>query len=197
MARAKPPRTEAPPRYALFDTALGTCALAWDEVGVVAVRLPDATAKLTERALLAELGEATPAEPSGAIAELVTRIARHLAGEPQRFDDVVLDERAVPPFFAKVYGETRAIPSGATRTYGELAVALGSKGASRAVGQALARNPFPVVVPCHRVLAHGGAPGGFSAAGGLVTKAKLLELEGAAPLKPPAAPGRRSARRGG
>lgn len=197
MARAQPPRTEAPPRYALFDTALGTCALAWNDVGVVAVRLPDATARLTERALLAELGEAAPAEPTGPIAELVQRITRHLGGEPQRFDDAVLDERAVPPFFARVYAATRAIPSGATQTYGELAEGLGSKGASRAVGQALARNPFPVLVPCHRVLAHGGAPGGFSAAGGLVTKAKLLQLEGAAPLRAPTVPARRSARRAG
>jgi methylated-DNA-[protein]-cysteine S-methyltransferase len=197
MARAKPPRTEAPPRYALFDTALGACAIAWNEVGVVAVRLPDATAKLTERALLADLGEATPSEPTEVVAEVISRMVRHLAGEPQRFDDVQLDERAVPPFFAKVYGATRAIPSGATQSYGQLAWGLGSKGASRAVGQALARNPFPVVVPCHRVLAQGGAPGGFSGAGGLVTKAKLLELEGAAPLRSLAVSGRRSARRVG
>lgn len=193
------PRTKPldPPRYALFDTALGACAIAWSDEGVVAVRLPEATARLTERALLAELGEATLAEPTEAMASVVARITQHLAGQLQRFDDVVLDGRAVTPFFARVYTLTRAIPAGATQSYGEIAASLGAKGASRAVGQALARNPFPVVVPCHRVLAHGGAAGGFSASGGLVTKARLLELEGAPPLKQRAAPGRRTATRGG
>jgi methylated-DNA-[protein]-cysteine S-methyltransferase len=112
------------------------------------------------------------------IASLVERLKRHWAGAPQRYDDVQLELSGVPPFHRAVYVAARGLEVGHTCTYGELAVCLGVPGAARAVGQALARNPFPLVVPCHRVLAAGGRPGGFSAPGGLSTKARLLEAEG-------------------
>lgn len=102
-----------------------------------------------------------------------------LSGEPIDLADVVLDMDGVPEFHQRVYGVTRRIPPGETRTYGEIATALGEPGAARAVGQALGRNPFPIVVPCHRVLAAGGKAGGFSAPGGTRTKMKILDIEGA------------------
>jgi len=114
---------------------------------------------------------------------VVEQVRRHLAGDlaalgrtaPAGLD---LDLEGVPPFHRRVYEALRGVPAGATVTYGELAALAGAPGASRAVGQAMAKNPVPILVPCHRVLAAGGAAGGFSAAGGLELKARLLELEG-------------------
>jgi methylated-DNA-[protein]-cysteine S-methyltransferase len=105
-------------------------------------------------------------------------IARHLAGAAADLSSIPLDLAGVPPFFRRVYEVTRAVPRGEVRTYAEIAAAAGSPSATRAVGQALAKNPFPLVVPCHRVVAAGNAPGGFSAPGGLDTKARLLAIEG-------------------
>jgi methylated-DNA-[protein]-cysteine S-methyltransferase len=110
--------------------------------------------------------------------EAIDHIARHLAGDAADLSTIPLDLAGVPPFFRRVYEVTRAVPSGELRTYAEIAVAAGSPSAMRAVGQALAKNPFPIVVPCHRVIAAGNAPGGFSAPGGLDTKARLLAIEG-------------------
>lgn len=114
----------------------------------------------------------------GAVGSLLVRLQRHWDGQPQRYDDVRMDLSGVPPFHRDVYAAARALAVGETCTYGELAKRLGAPGAARAVGQALARNPLPLVVPCHRVLAAGGRPGGFSAPGGLITKARLLREEG-------------------
>jgi methylated-DNA-[protein]-cysteine S-methyltransferase len=112
------------------------------------------------------------------VASLLERLQRHWAGEPQRYDDVQVDVSGVPAFHRAVYAAARGLGVGQTCTYGELAARLGVPGAARAVGQALARNPLPLVVPCHRVLAAGGRPGGFSAPGGLATKVRLLGAEG-------------------
>lgn len=108
----------------------------------------------------------------------MAKITRHLAGDSVDLSTIPLDLGPVPPFFRRVYEITRAVGRGEVRTYAEIAAAAGSKAATRAVGQALARNPFPIVVPCHRVIASGNAPGGFSAPGGLDTKARLLAIEG-------------------
>ena len=102
-----------------------------------------------------------------------------LAGEPRDLADIPLDMSEVPPFHQRVYAVARAIPPGATFTYGEIAARIGEPGAARAVGQALGRNPFPPIVPCHRVLAAGGRTGGFSARGGVATKMRMLTIEGA------------------
>lgn len=165
--------------YTLFETAVGACAIAWSERGVRTILLPDTTPAATERAMHHRFPDAERGAPPPAIAEATEAIRAHLAGEPAALDAIALDDAALEEFARAVYAEARRIPSGETRTYGELATALGKPGAARAVGQALGRNPFPIVVPCHRVLAQGGRSGGFTAPGGLDTKARLLAIEGA------------------
>lgn len=174
----------ASPRFVLFDTPIGTCAIVWGESGVLATSLPGPDAQATRERLVqrwrgaAEVAaaEAPPAAITDAIAAINALLRR------ERRDDlrgIELDMRRVPAFNQQVYAIARAIPPGRTRTYGEIASELGDLSLARAVGQALGANPFPIVVPCHRVMAAGGQPGGFSAPGGLLTKLKLLEIEGA------------------
>ena len=117
--------------------------------------------------------------PPAPVAEAIERIVTHLEGGSPDLDSIALDLADVQEFDRRVYDIARAIPRGATRTYGEVAAELGDPGAARAVGQALGRNPFPIIVPCHRVLAAAGRPGGFSAHGGVATKLRLLAIEGA------------------
>jgi methylated-DNA-[protein]-cysteine S-methyltransferase len=166
--------------YALFDTPLGPCALAWTERGILAVNLPEATRTATRDRIAARSGdgETEARKPPPWIAEAIAILQRHLRGEPQDLRGIRLDMSDVPPFHAKVYAAARDVEAGRTAGYGDLARLAGSPAASRAVGQAMAKNPFPIIVPCHRVLAAGGKAGGFSAYGGTETKAKLLEIEG-------------------
>jgi methylated-DNA-[protein]-cysteine S-methyltransferase len=174
--------------WTLFDTAIGPCGLAWNEAGLTWVQLPEADRDATRARLLSKVGNAgamasakttpaTPATPAW-VDDAIARVRAHLAGAPQDLATVRLDLSRVPPFTAAIYRAAQAVPAGCTATYGELAEIAGSPGAARAVGRAMATNPWPVVVPCHRVVAAGGGKGGFSAYGGLVTKEKLLKLEG-------------------
>lgn len=164
----------------IFDTAFGRCAIAWHDAGLTAVRLPD-----EDRHLLASLARQAPtATPwpdadalPGWVADAVRDIRRLLAGEPQDLKHVPIDLRATGVFERRVYAAAQALPPGHTCTYGELALALGDPAAMRAVGHALGNNPWPLVVPCHRVTAAGGKLGGFSAPGGNETKRQLLVLE--------------------
>ena len=146
---------------------LGAWHLQWSPAGLEAVGWPQPG----DTASVAGGGE--PPWARG----LRARLARHVAGRPQSYDDVVLDDARLPDFHRRVYRALRQVPAGRTVTYAELAALAGSPGAVRAVGQALARNPYPLVVPCHRVVAASGA-GGFTAPGGLETKARLLAAEG-------------------
>ncbi len=114
------------------------------------------------------------------VQDAIERIQASLRGEPVELADIPLDEAGLPEFHCRVYAAARRIARGSTRTYGVIAAELGDPGAARAVGQALGRNPWPIVVPCHRVLAAAGRPGGFSAPGGTATKMRLLAIEGAA-----------------
>jgi methylated-DNA-[protein]-cysteine S-methyltransferase len=157
-----------------FDTQLGTCAVRWTDAGIASVRLPSARVVDLPRI---EDGEFVPATVQDAIAG----IQRVLAGDPVDLAFVVLDDREVEPFRREVYAATRSVPSGSTVTYGEIARAIGRSDAegARDVGAALARNPTPVIVPCHRVVGANGKLTGFSAPGGLETKRRMLELEGA------------------
>jgi methylated-DNA-[protein]-cysteine S-methyltransferase len=107
-----------------------------------------------------------------------------LSGEPRDLSDIEIDDAQTPEFNRGVYAIARQTPPGATMTYGEIAERLGDKQLARAVGQAMGENPTPIIMPCHRVLAAGGKPGGFSASGGVVTKLRLLSIEGAAPSGP-------------
>lgn len=176
--------------WLVFDTAIGACGVAWNDAGLTAFQLPEVDEAATRARLLARPGAAGPLEtsPPAWLAEAITRARAHLAGIPQDLTGVPLDASRVTPFNAKVLRAAQAIPAGRTMTYGELASVVGSPGASRAVGRAMATNPWPLVVPCHRVVAASGATGGgFSAHGGLVTKERMLQLEGASLLSGAAA----------
>ncbi len=166
--------------HSVFDTAIGTCGVAWSPRGLVAVQLPARDRAATERRLIARCGSSGAASPPPAIAALIADIARYLDGERVDFSAVPVDLSGLDPFRRQLYGTMRALPWGTTTTYGALARTLGLtqwEGA-RDVGEAMGRNPVPIVIPCHRVLAAGQKLGGFSAPGGAATKSKLLALEG-------------------
>jgi methylated-DNA-[protein]-cysteine S-methyltransferase len=165
--------------FALFDTPVGACALVWGEHGLVGVLLPEANEAATRRRIARRFPQAREAAPAPEVQATIARIDALLRGNRDDLADVVLDMAGVPPFHRRVYAAARAIAPGATLTYGELATRLGEPHASRAVGKALGANPFPIIVPCHRVLAAGGRAGGFSAHGSLRTKLRLLQIEGA------------------
>jgi methylated-DNA-[protein]-cysteine S-methyltransferase len=165
--------------FALFETAIGPCGIAWGEGGLTSVQLPERTPEAT-RARLRRLHPDVPeATPPADVQATVDGIKALLRGEPVDLSEVPLDLAGVPDFNRRVYEVTRAIPSGKTLTYGEVANRIGEPGAAQAVGQALGRNPIPIVVPCHRVLGAGGKLVGFSANGGTSTKRTILVIEGA------------------
>jgi methylated-DNA-[protein]-cysteine S-methyltransferase len=165
--------------FTFFDTAIGRCGLAWTELGINAVLLPERREIDAWRRVLHMFPDGREARPDGEAARAVAAICAHLRGEMSEIDTITLDLRAIPPFNRQVYDITRAIPRGQTLTYGDIAKQLGASGAARAVGRALGQNPIPIIVPCHRVLAANGATGGFSATGGVATKFRLLAIEGA------------------
>jgi methylated-DNA-[protein]-cysteine S-methyltransferase len=168
--------------WMLFDTAIGPCGVAWSLAGLTWVQLPEEDRDATRARLLAKVSDAgamaTAKSVPPWVKDAVARVRQHLAGKPQDLGRVPLDVSRVTPFTAKVYRAAQALPAGRTATYGDLAGAVGSPGGSRAIGRAMATNPWPIVVPCHRVVAARGGSGGFSAYGGVVTKEKLLALEG-------------------
>jgi methylated-DNA-[protein]-cysteine S-methyltransferase len=165
--------------YTTFETAIGACALAWVPHGVVAVALPEADEHALRRRIARALPGAHHAQPPAEIQRAIDDIVALLQGEPRDLSAIELDMERVPEFNRRVYAVARTVPPGATITYGEIAERIGERGAAQAVGQALGRNPFAIVVPCHRVLAAGGGLGGFSARGGVATKRRMLAIEGA------------------
>lgn len=166
-------------QYQLFETAAGVAAIGWTAAGVTALRLPASTASETARSILRRLPDAVRTEPPAAIAAVIDAAVRYFAGERTEFFAVTVDPGDQPPFFARVYEHVRTLGWGETTTYGAVARALDAGPEhARAVGQAMATNPVPLIIPCHRVLAAGGAIGGFSAPGGALSKARMLELEG-------------------
>ena len=165
--------------FALFETALGTCGIAWGPGGVVGVQLPEREASETRRRLLRRFPDAREVAPLSDVQQTMDGISALLRGEATDLSSAVLDMEQVPTFNRRVYEVARTIPRGSTLTYGEIAARLGERQLAREVGQALGQNPFAIVVPCHRVLAAGNKPGGFSANGGVVTKLKMLAIEGA------------------
>ena len=172
--------------YCLFDTPLGQCGIAWRDDGPSVVRpavtllqLPAVTAERTESRIARASGAHGPSAPPAVIAEIIERLRKHLEGEAQDLRDILVDLTGADDFARRVYEAAREIPPGQTRTYGEIAKALGQPREAQAVGQALGKNPIALIIPCHRVVAAGGKPGGFSAHGGRATKASLLAVEGA------------------
>lgn len=170
--------------FSLFDTAIGQCAIAWGAEGIVGLQLPEALPAATRRQMQERFPGAREAEPTRAAAQAQAAIVALLKGERRDLSSISLDMAAAPPFHRRVYEAARRIPRGETLSYGELAARIGAPGAARAVGQALARNPFPIVVPCHRVVAAGGRIGGFSANGGTGVKLRLLSIEGCPKAEP-------------
>jgi methylated-DNA-[protein]-cysteine S-methyltransferase len=165
--------------YALFETAIGWAGIAWSDQGLAACHLPEADPGVARRSFLRRFPEAVEGVPTPAVQATIEGIRELMEGEPADLTGAVLDLSRTPEFHAKVYEIARAIPPGETLTYGEIAQKLGDKLLARDVGQALGANPWPIVVPCHRVTAAGGKLGGFSARGGVQTKIKLLAIEGA------------------
>lgn len=166
-------------RYHLFQTAIGWAGLAWNDAGLIGAHLPEATPAIAHASFRRRFPGAVEADPTPGIAAVAADIQALMRGEKPTLLGATLDLTRVPDFNARVYAITRAIPPGETLTYGDIAVQLGDKLLAQQVGQALGKNPWPIVVPCHRVTAANGKLGGFSARGGADTKLKLLEIEGA------------------
>lgn len=161
----------------LFDTPIGRCGIAWGEHGLLATQLPEASDRHTLARLRRRRPELEEALPPSPVQSAIDGIVALLGGAPRDLMEISLDLEGLQDFALRVYELARAIPPGQTRTYGELATALGDPDAARAVGRALGANPFPIVIPCHRILGAGEWSGGFSAHGGVETKKRILRIE--------------------
>jgi methylated-DNA-[protein]-cysteine S-methyltransferase len=167
-----------PEQYVVFDTAFGACGLRWNRVGVTRLALPQAKADKTEQRVTSGADHRRADGAPAAIMALVADIQRYFAGEEIDFSAVAVDVQGRNDFEHGIYKAARAIGFGYTVTYGELARRAGAPGLTRETGQALGRNPVPLIVPCHRIVAANGRLGGFSAPGGNATKERMLALEG-------------------
>lgn len=165
--------------FALFETAIGPCGIAWGDCGLAALQLPEERSAATRERLRRRFPNALETPVPLDVGLWIERVSALLRGEAADLAPIAIDWRRVPEFDRQVYEIARTIAPGQTLTYGQVATRIGRPGAAREVGQALGRNPFPLVIPCHRVVAAGGKLGGFSATGGARTKLRLLEIEGA------------------
>ena len=165
--------------YTIFDTGIGRCGIAWDHAGIVGVQLPEAREIETRKRLFRLFPDAREMCPSLDAEMAIEGIVALLRGEPADLSDITLDISGIPTFNQRVYAFARTIPRGETRTYAEVAAHLKLSGAVRSVAQAIARNPFVIIVPCHRVLEAGGYPDRISPHGGVISKRRLLSIEGA------------------
>lgn len=172
-------RMHEAPAFTTFATAIGDCALAWNRVGLVAVWLPETSTGRLRTRIAKRLGDAREAEAEGAIAEAIVAIRSLLRGERTELGTIRIDDSRIDVFDRRVYAAARTIAPGRVVSYAELAARVGSDATARDVGQSLGRNPFPIVVPCHRIVAASGELGGFSAPGGTATKRRLLTIEDA------------------
>ena len=173
--------------HTVFDSKIGTLGVAWSDRGLVRVQLPEKTRAKTAQRIALHAGSKAAAAPAW-VERAVEQMRALVAGAPSDLDEVPLDAANVPKFHGRVYAALRKLRAGETCTYAELARAAGSPSAARAVGQAMRRNPWPLVIPCHRVLAAGDRLGGFSATGGLELKAQLLRAESGRGAKSKTAP---------
>ena len=165
--------------YTIFDTGIGRCGIAWSHAGIAGVQLPEAREIETRRRLFRLYPDACEQRPPEDVEMVIEGVVALLRGEPADLSDVTLDMSGVLAFNQRVYAFTRGIPRGETLTYGEIAARLKLSGAVHSVAQALARNPFVIIVPCHRVLEAGGYADKISPNGGVISKRRLLSIEGA------------------
>ncbi|HEV7977326.1 methylated-DNA--[protein]-cysteine S-methyltransferase [Amycolatopsis sp.] len=165
--------------FTFFDTAIGSCGIAWGASGIVGTQLPEDSDERTRARMASRFPGATESVPPQGIQDAIEAVIALLGGASLDLLDIPLDMTGVAEFDVRVYDETRAIPPGKTLSYGDVSARLGLPGAAQAVGQALGRNPFAIIVPCHRVLAADGKMHGFSAGGGITTKRRMLVIEGA------------------
>jgi methylated-DNA-[protein]-cysteine S-methyltransferase len=165
--------------FTVFATAIGACGLAWRGDVVIGTSLPEGSASAMHVRLAKRFPDTVEGPPPSPVQDAVAGITALLAGARRDLTEIELDLGAVPAFNRRAYEIARTIPPGRTLTYGDIAHRLGLPGSAQAVGQAMGHNPFPIVVPCHRVLAAGGRDGGFSARGGVATKRRMLVIEGA------------------
>jgi methylated-DNA-[protein]-cysteine S-methyltransferase len=173
--------------YCVFETAAGFCGIAWSDAGITRFMLPSSTAQATEQNLQRRVANARPGTPPAHVAAAIEAAQRYFAGEQIDFSALQLDLSGQDSFFKQIYDAARRVGWGHTTTYGTLAKEIGAgPEVARNVGQAMAKNPVPLIIPCHRVLAAGGKLGGFSAPGGSATKQRMLELEGSLAPPPPA-----------
>jgi methylated-DNA-[protein]-cysteine S-methyltransferase len=168
--------------YTIFDSGIGRCGIAWSDIGVAGVQLPEAREIETRKRLFALYPDAREMRPPVTVEMAIEGIVALLRGEASDLSDTTLDMTGIHAFNARVYELTRTIPRGETRTYGEVAASLRASGASHSVAQAIARNPFMIIVPCHRVLEAGGYADRISPNGGTISKRRLLSIEGAHPI---------------
>ena len=171
-------------QFTIFDTAIGPCGIVWSERRIVGVQLPEKDPAKTRGRVARRFPDALEAAPTAEVQSIISGILALLRGEIPDFAGVVLSMEELPEFNRRVYEIARTIPPGQTLSYGEIATKLGDRLLARDVGAALGKNPFPIIVPCHRVLAAGGKMGGFSAPGGVSTKLKMLSIERAQPNGP-------------
>ena len=164
--------------YAVFDTAIGRCGIVWSDAGISSVQLPEAREMETRRRLYRSFPDARELRPPETVEATIEGIVAALNGKTCDFSDTMLDMSGISRFNQSVFAYTRAIPRGETRTYQEVATALRASGAVHSVAQALAKNPFMIIVPCHRVLEAAGAADKASQNGGVISKRRLLGIEG-------------------
>ena len=165
--------------YSIFDTGIGRCGIAWGDLGIIGVQLPEAREIDTRRRLFQLYPEARELRAPAEVEIAIEGIVALLHGGSADLSDVTLDMTGIPAFNQRVYAFARSIPRGETRTYGEIAAKLGASGAVHSVAQAISRNPFMIIVPCHRVLEAGSYADKISPNGGAISKRRLLSIEGA------------------
>lgn len=174
--------------FTVFETAAGHCGIGWNASAVTRFHLPERDPAKAEQSMRRRTSGGEPGTPPAFVQTVIAAARRYFAGERVDFSDVALDLDGVDALSGKIYAATRALGYGETSTYGTLAKSLGlGPEVARDVGQAMAKNPVPLIIPCHRVLAAGGKPGGFSAPGGINSKLRMLQLEGVAVAATPAA----------
>ena len=164
-------------QFAIFETAFGACGIVWTARGIAGVNLPEGSEESTRAGVVKRFPEAAEAKPDAEVQKIIGEVVALIAGDKIDFSHVTLDHAPLPEFSKRVYEIVRTIPIGQTLTYGDIAKKLGDVSLSREIGQAMGRNPTPVIMPCHRVVAASGKTGGFSAPGGVDTKMKLLSIE--------------------